>query len=203
MLILTCLVVQPICLAEPDEDYEGVTALVTGWGRLNYTGPQADTLQEVNVTTISNQECRASHGHHRITEAMICAGEVGKDACKGDTFSGSGGPLAVLDQDGSYRQIGIVSWGKGCARQGYPGVYTRLTALLPWLTETIKTSKEGRWSRTRSVINIFLDSPKSVQSSCQTSFFKSTFLKYLICYECRGSLREVCIAIVVPVCLSA
>ena len=119
-----------------------MTALVTGWGRLNSSGPQADILQEVTVTTISNQECRASHGHDRITEAMICAGEVGKDACKGD----SGGPLAVLGQDGSYRQIGVVSWGKGCARPGYPGVYTRLTALLPWLTETIKTSKQGRCS---------------------------------------------------------
>ena len=88
---------------------------------------------------------------------MICAQAAGKDACKGD----SGGPLAVLGQDGSYSQIGVVSWGKGCARQGYPGVYTRLTALLPWLTQTIKTSKEGRWSK--SVINVFLNPFQSVQ----------------------------------------
>ena len=129
MLILTCLVVQPICLGEPGDDYEGVTALVTGWGKLNSSGPQSDILQEVNVTTISNQECRASYGHHRITDNMICAQAAGRDSCQGD----SGGPLAVLGQDGSYRQIGVVSWGRGCARPGYPGVYTRLSSLLGWI----------------------------------------------------------------------
>ena len=134
------IVVQPICLPDPGQDYDNVAALVPGWGRLNYTGPQADTLQEVNVTTISNEECRASHGHHRITEAMICAVEVGKDACKDDR----GGPLAVLGQDGSYRQIGVVSWGKGCARPGYPGVYTRLTSLLGWIEKPTLPPVQGR-----------------------------------------------------------
>ena len=36
-----------------------------------------------------------------------------------------GGPLFVMDDDGEYIQIGIVSYGYGCATE-YPGVYTRV-----------------------------------------------------------------------------
>ena len=148
--------VQPICLPDPAQDYSNVNALVTGWGRTKYKGDQSPILKKARVTTFQCKE--SNYPVHKITENMICAKAAGRDACKGD----SGGPLAVLGQDGSYSQIGVVSWGKGCARQGYPGVYTRLTALLPWLTQTIKTSKQGR---SKSVINVFLDSHQSVQTS--------------------------------------
>ena len=70
---------------------------------------------------------------YMITEKMLCAQGDRIDSCKGD----SGGPLAVQGQDGAYTQIGIVSWSFGCAKDYYPGVYTKLTALLPWLKETI------------------------------------------------------------------
>ena len=133
--------VRPICLPDPAQDYDNVSALMTGWGRNSSSGPLSNILQEATVSTMTNIQCRSSgHQHDRITENMICAqnGSDGSDACRGD----SGGPLAVRGQDGSYSQIGVVSWGKGCARQGYPGVYTRLTALLPWLNKTIH-SKPG------------------------------------------------------------
>ena len=47
---------------------------------------------------------------------MICAGEAGRDACQGD----SGGPMTA---NGFH--VGIVSWGYGCTRAGYPGVYSQ------------------------------------------------------------------------------
>ena len=98
-------------------------------------------IQEVTVNTLTNSQCKSSNNLYvdRITDNMICAEPAGsRDACGG--FSGS--PLAVLGQDGSYSQIGMVSWTIGSCqnKQGYPGVYTRLTALLPWLTKLINTS---------------------------------------------------------------
>ncbi len=51
----------------------------------------------------------------------------------------SGGPLFKCSyQSGGCTQVGIVSWGIGCARKEYPGVYTRITKMLPWIKRIAK-----------------------------------------------------------------
>jgi len=56
-------------------------------------------------------------------ETQLCAGAKGLDSCGGD----SGGPLFATVA-GTEIQVGIVSWGIGCAKQHYPGVYTEVNS---------------------------------------------------------------------------
>lgn len=110
----------------------GGDSIVTGWGATSEGGSDSPVLLEVTVPLISPASCRnTSYQSWEITDNMICAGfpQGGKDACQGD----SGGPLVVADQLGSYRLTGIVSWGEGCARADYPGVYARVARYTDWL----------------------------------------------------------------------
>ena len=89
----------------------------------------------MRVPTITNANCRNDYQNHNIpvTDSMICAGYQGvggKDSCQGD----SGGPL-ICNSNGNPVLVGVVSWGKGCGEQQYPGVYTRVTPILDWIQE--------------------------------------------------------------------
>ncbi|KAK3885117.1 hypothetical protein Pcinc_010668 [Petrolisthes cinctipes] len=128
--------VQPVCLAREDRQYEGKKAIVTGWGTTKENGDISTLLQEVELTVVTNEECLESYPSS-IPDSMVCASEYGKDSCQGD----SGGPL-VMNDGGIWYQVGVVSWGKGCAQEGYPGVYTRVTSYIDWISSEIK-SKDG------------------------------------------------------------
>ncbi|GJQ82344.1 hypothetical protein Trydic_g5054 [Trypoxylus dichotomus] len=107
----------------------GTEAVVTGWGTISEGGSISTQLQAVQVPLVGQEECRAAYGGiNEVTDRMLCAGVVdgGKDACQGD----SGGPLTV---DGVL--VGVVSWGVGCARPEYPGVYANVAELHSFVRE--------------------------------------------------------------------
>ncbi|KAH6872343.1 hypothetical protein J4E91_009126 [Alternaria rosae] len=105
----------------------GSNAVVAGWGALTEGGSSPAALQKVTVPIVSRASCRSSYGTSAITTNMICAGfpQGGKDSCQGD----SGGPIV----DSSKTLIGLVSFGNGCAQEGFPGVYARTSALLSFI----------------------------------------------------------------------
>lgn len=128
--------IQPICLAQGSRKYAGNTVTVAGWGTLREGGSQPASLMKVDVKVWKNSDCKQSYGSSApggITSHMLCASESDRDSCSGD----SGGPLFDCPFGGSCEQIGIVSWGIGCAKQQYPGVYTRVTEMMPWITRII------------------------------------------------------------------
>ncbi|KAM4584648.1 transmembrane protease serine 6 [Odontesthes bonariensis] len=128
---------RPACLPPPTHQLEpGLLCWVTGWGALREGGSASNVLQKVDVRLVSEEACVRSYGH-LVTPRMICAGyrSGGKDACQGD----SGGPLVCQEPSGRWFLSGVVSWGKGCGRPDYYGVYTRITRLTDWIKEVIST----------------------------------------------------------------
>jgi secreted trypsin-like serine protease len=101
---------------------------VMGWGQIREDSMrQQRRLHFATVPTVPDSTCAAEYrkaGVKLVPDESICAGRAGVDTCQGD----SGGPMIGRDDSGEWVQIGIVSWGLGCARTGYPGVYTQISA---------------------------------------------------------------------------
>uniref|UniRef100_H3DNB5 Transmembrane serine protease 6 n=1 Tax=Tetraodon nigroviridis TaxID=99883 RepID=H3DNB5_TETNG len=126
---------RPACLPPPTHQLEpDLLCWVTGWGSLQEGGRASNVLQKVDVRLVSEDACIRSYGH-LVTPRMLCAGYRSgeKDACQGD----SGGPLVCQEPSGRWFLAGVVSWGRGCGRPDYYGVYTRITRLTGWIKEVI------------------------------------------------------------------
>ncbi|MGK5643113.1 serine protease [Streptomyces sp. URMC 126] len=106
--------------------YDSGTFTVAGWGATREGGGQQTKLRKAEVPYVDDATCAKSYGSSLVPAEEICAGYVekgGVDTCQGD----SGGPMFRKDETGAWIQVGIVSWGTGCARPRYPGVYTQVS----------------------------------------------------------------------------
>lgn len=121
----------------PDE--EVVTSM--GFGRTSEGGSVTYLMKEVDLKMMNNDICASQYdgvlgvdGETPLVfqeEVMMCAGVVGggKSACNGD----SGGPVVTADG----KQVGVVSFGVGCARADFYGVYARVTGASDWIQDGI------------------------------------------------------------------
>lgn len=139
----------PSLAAEEGLAGAGTPAIVIGWGRLQ-DGRFPIDLRQVQIGLYDRAECNQMvSGPEKpgvvvqgdITDNMICSGvtEGGRGSCNGD----SGGPLMVALDDGSYVQVGIVSWGytadnaAGCSLEAEFSAYTRVARYQDWIMDTI------------------------------------------------------------------
>jgi len=100
---------------------------VMGWGAAREGGGQQRFLLKARVPFVSDASCGARYraaGHTFINSDHLCAGleQGGIDTCQGD----SGGPMVARTANG-FIQVGIVSWGEGCARPRFAGVYSEVS----------------------------------------------------------------------------
>jgi secreted trypsin-like serine protease len=104
--------------------YNNGTFTVAGWGAAREGGAQQRFLLKATVPFVSDASCQQSYSD-LIPAEEICAGftQGGVDTCQGD----SGGPMFRRDANNAWIQVGIVSWGIGCARPNLPGVYTEVS----------------------------------------------------------------------------
>ncbi len=106
--------------------YNKGTFDIAGWGAATEGGGQQRYLLKAKVPFVDDATCQRAYGNELVPAEELCAGfveEGGTDTCQGD----SGGPMFRKDDAGAWIQVGIVSWGTGCARPDYPGVYTEVS----------------------------------------------------------------------------
>ncbi|KFQ22673.1 Ovochymase-2, partial [Merops nubicus] len=138
--------VRPVCLpAEEEALLSGITNLCFCWFLrclLLKDTEKGKKLHQLEVPILVLDTCQSYYMNlpSKVTQRMICAGfplEEGKDSCTGD----SGGPLVCPSEDnvGFYTLHGITSWGLGCGRKSYPGVYTNVGAFVDWIKRSVNS----------------------------------------------------------------
>jgi trypsin len=118
-----------------DDVYEldGASVIVAGWGStmplIGEVPPLDSQLRQVGLTVVGDQSC----SQDQDAATQVCAQALLKDSCQGD----SGGPLFATTSTGPV-QVGIVSYGMGCAIPYFPGVYSEVNAasIRNWIRTT-------------------------------------------------------------------
>ena len=108
----------------------GTQTKVAGWGTMTEgVSNLPDNLMEALVPIVDFNQCNVAY-NGSLTSNMLCAGYFvsTRDSCQGD----SGGPLMVDNT-----LVGIVSWGNGCAMDGYPGIYTKVQNYANWIKQYV------------------------------------------------------------------
>ncbi|XP_066101852.1 transmembrane protease serine 13 isoform X2 [Saccopteryx bilineata] len=134
--------IHPACLPMHGQTFGlNETCWITGFGKTKETDEKTSPfLREVQVKLIDFRKCNDYLVYDSyLTPRMMCAGDLrgGRDSCQGD----SGGPL-VCEKDNRWYLAGVTSWGTGCGQRNKPGVYTKVSELLPWIYS--KMESEGR-----------------------------------------------------------
>ncbi|TRZ01440.1 hypothetical protein DNTS_023540, partial [Danionella cerebrum] len=126
-------IIQTVCLPSPWHSFsKAMECYIIGWGAVREDGMITSLLQKAQVSIIDHSDCQRAYGAD-LTSSMMCAGsmEGHQDTCLGD----SGGPLVCREAPDRWFMAGVTSWGHGCGRIGFPGVYMKVTTVREWISK--------------------------------------------------------------------
>jgi len=132
-----------VCLPWSEDDdaryiEDGYKTKATGWGKISNNQDSgrfvfSHILRQVQLP-VANNLC--TEYPFKIDSTQLCAGgKKGRDSCNAD----SGGPLVWRNfSDDPWYQVGIVSFGARCGEKDVAGVYTNVTAFIPWIQSKLE-----------------------------------------------------------------
>jgi len=168
---------------EHSDQYEslgGKPLTAIGLGQIEEEGDVAKYLQEVDISYVPRDKCfRMFQGG--IGDDAICAIGDGKDACGGD----SGGPLILKakNSEEADMQVGVVSWGAGCAWKNYPGVYSNVPHVGSWIKEEVCKLTSVKSGATSGRFGCSLPETKAASDFLQVQSSELTFVSSDIIFD--------------------
>ncbi|XP_076624424.1 chymotrypsin-like elastase family member 2A [Colletes latitarsis] len=137
-------VVRTICLPEPGEELASGLCIASGWGRYGPTQSLSTALLEATVPLLDLEKCTQAYGKSvPIRSGHLCAGHT--DGSSGSCVGDSGGPLQCRRADGVWLLAGVTSFGSGCARPGYPDVYTKIQHYVGWIRNIMNNDEDAQY----------------------------------------------------------
>ncbi|XP_076465860.1 elastase-1-like [Babylonia areolata] len=136
-LDLTSSAVSPANLNANDNCPEvNSTCSVAGWGYSAEGGQVTDVPHKVDLPVVPQSVCSDVYSPYTdYNDKLICAGEAGKSPCNGD-----GAAPLVCECGGVVYQAGVLNYGIGCGREGFPAAYTRVSSYLSWIQSIVNTN---------------------------------------------------------------
>lgn len=112
---------------------------VVGYGNFSDGGVSSNLPRQIDIKVTTTENYSPSE----ITPTMFPAADFNdpfnpydnEDSCQGD----SGSPAFAYNRKRNiYKAAGIVSWGVGCALDGYPGIYSKVSSYKKWIRSVRK-----------------------------------------------------------------